>query len=55
MPGTQDVGTASTLVFSTANGNAVQVTDDASASDIIKTTVSVNAGTLTLKPPASPS
>ena len=43
------VFTGSTLVLSTANGNAVQVTDDASATAIIQTTVSVDTGTLTLK------
>ena len=40
---------AATLVLSSANGNAVQLTDDASATAIIQTTVSVDLGTLTLK------
>jgi large repetitive protein len=48
MPGAQDLLIGSTLVFSLANGNAVQVTDDAAATDIIQTTVSVDVGTLTL-------
>ena len=48
VPGTQEVA-GGTLVLSTANGNAVQVTDDASATQIIQTTVSVDSGSLTLK------
>ena len=48
LPGDQSM-TGSTLVFSSVDGNVVQVTDDASATAIIQTTVSVDVGTLTLK------
>ena len=47
LPGNQQA-VGGTVVFSAANGNAIQVTDDASATQIIQTTVSVDKGTLTL-------
>ena len=48
VPGTQTVWVGQTIVFSTANGNAISVSDDSGPSGMLQMTLTANTGTLTL-------